>query len=356
MKVSIISVAELDGGLLTRWRALQRFNHELASPFFAPEFTLAVGAVREDVRVAVLEDAQHDVVGLLPFQQQWGHGEPVGAPLSDHHGMVCTAGLRWSWEHLLRNAGLASWRFDRLPLSQAPRGACVQAFAPTAKLSRKFDHFSASLGPAGAACLVRLEGHAARMADACGPLRFYPHSDASDGLAAVLRLRSRQLRRAGQRDCLNEERWLHALLDHLLATESPHCAPRLSALYAGDTLVAAHLGIRSERVWHRWLAGQDLQWEEYWPGTQLLLRVLHTAALSGCDHADFGRADDGGESAALVNASAPVAEGFVAGAGFATAFCRVRREGPRWLRTLPILQPLRPLVQGIRRWRQPVRR
>src|SRR5687768_15385075 len=62
---------------LERWRALQRENPGLQSPYFRPEFTQAVARVRDDVEVAVFED-QGKAVGFLPFQRcQLNMGKPV---------------------------------------------------------------------------------------------------------------------------------------------------------------------------------------------------------------------------------------------------------------------------------------
>ena len=42
-------------------------NPQLDNPFFRPEFTQAVAAVRDDVEVAVLE-IQQQPVGFFPYQ------------------------------------------------------------------------------------------------------------------------------------------------------------------------------------------------------------------------------------------------------------------------------------------------
>src|SRR5262249_36622131 len=52
--IEVIAPAELAEGLLGAWRALQRTDASLASPFLAPEFALAVARVRPDARIALL--------------------------------------------------------------------------------------------------------------------------------------------------------------------------------------------------------------------------------------------------------------------------------------------------------------
>ena len=119
MKISVIATKDLDAGLQQRWSQLQAAQPLLASPYFSPEFTLAVGLARTDVRIAVLED-EGQVAGFFPFQQQWGIGHPVGGRLSDHHGVVAEPWLEWNWYELLRACRLGYWQFDHLVASQRP--------------------------------------------------------------------------------------------------------------------------------------------------------------------------------------------------------------------------------------------
>ncbi|MCX5690838.1 MAG: GNAT family N-acetyltransferase, partial [Planctomycetota bacterium] len=65
MRFQVINPADLDHGLIERWADLQQANAALSSPYFRPEFTLAVGRVRSDARVTVIEDGGR-VVGFLP--------------------------------------------------------------------------------------------------------------------------------------------------------------------------------------------------------------------------------------------------------------------------------------------------
>ena len=59
----------------------------LVSPYFCPEFTQAVGDVREDAFVGIVEDAG-EFVGFFPFQRRaLGVGKPIAGPLSDYQGL-----------------------------------------------------------------------------------------------------------------------------------------------------------------------------------------------------------------------------------------------------------------------------
>ena len=68
MKVTVIHARRLTPELQEMWSDIQQSDASLASPYFRPEFTAAVSAVRDDVYVAVLQDAG-EVVGFFPFQR-----------------------------------------------------------------------------------------------------------------------------------------------------------------------------------------------------------------------------------------------------------------------------------------------
>src|SRR5438552_9668880 len=110
--VTIIPGKALTPDLISHWRQLQDANPDLTSPFFAPEFTLAVAHARKDVYVAIL---RHDteLAGFFPFQKSWlGSGKPVGGILSDYHGLITSLGALWDPHGLLRLCGLRSWEFN----------------------------------------------------------------------------------------------------------------------------------------------------------------------------------------------------------------------------------------------------
>ena len=64
-----IPAKELTPDLVEAWSRRQRAGAEVDSPFFRPEYTLAVAAQRDDVFVAVVEQ-QGEPVGFLPYQER----------------------------------------------------------------------------------------------------------------------------------------------------------------------------------------------------------------------------------------------------------------------------------------------
>src|SRR5438045_3593270 len=70
------------------WLDIQQQSAVYASPYFRPEFTRSVAAVRQDVEIAVLKQDQA-TVGYWPFQRgKLNLGRPIGGKMSDYHGPI----------------------------------------------------------------------------------------------------------------------------------------------------------------------------------------------------------------------------------------------------------------------------
>ena len=123
MKVQTVPATELQEEHVAAWSTLQFAAGGVDSPFFCPEFTQAVAAVRDDVEVAILED-NHETIGFFPFQRGVNNdGRPVGGRLSDFQGIVLKSAVDLDPMWLLRGCHLTAWHFDHLVAMQP-------AFAP----------------------------------------------------------------------------------------------------------------------------------------------------------------------------------------------------------------------------------
>ena len=349
MKYSLISAADLGPAERRRWSELQAANGRLGSPCFSWQFTLAAAAARDDVRVVVLEE-HHDIVGFFPFQTRRGAGEPAGGRLSDHHGVIAASGTSWNWNELLRGARLSYWQFGDLPASQRPPGVeVVEGASPGLDLSRGFEEW-ARRRRAASTLLPKLVRSRRKLEQEVGPLRLELHSRDPAVFETVIRLKREQCLRTAQLDFFAWP-WTRAMVEHLRDVDDPECGGRVSALYAGDTLVAAHFGIRSARTWQWWFPVYSHAHGKYSPGSLLLFDVAQAAAAQGHVLLDLGKGDEP-YKLRFADWSSPLVDGCVSRPTLETAARQMRNAARAWLRTSPLAQPLRPLIQGIRRMGQ----
>ena len=82
----------------------------------------------------------------------------------------------------------------------------------------------------------------------------------------------------------------HTALETLRATKGGSVAGLLSALYAGDTLIAVHFGIRSRTVWHWWFPTYNPELpSRYAPGMLMLQHMAQSAQYLGTRTIDLGK-------------------------------------------------------------------
>jgi CelD/BcsL family acetyltransferase involved in cellulose biosynthesis len=289
-KYFLIDVEDLDHALVAAWRTIQEREPRFESPYFCPEFTRAVGSVRDDVRVVVIENDGRPV-GFFPHQRAaWGRGSPVGGALSDYHGVIAAPHAEWRVADLMRAARLSIWSFDHLV---DPAGRFAPYVTASAAASPQIDLASFEPPPDFAR-------KARKLARELGELSFSLHQPES--LGRMFQWKSAQYRQTGLTDAFGV-RWTRALLQEVMQGQLGAC----SVLRAGDEIVAVHAGMRSKGVLHWWFPTYDPRYAAYSPGIILLLRI---AAALGSGKIDLGKGD-ARYKRSLMTGAAPLREGCV---------------------------------------------
>jgi CelD/BcsL family acetyltransferase involved in cellulose biosynthesis len=119
----------------------------------------------------------------------------------------------------------------------------------------------------------------------------------------------------------------------------------VSALYAGDTLVAGHIGMRSEQVWHYWFPAYDATHAAFSPGSVLLLRMIEHAPAIGITRIDLGKGESRYKSR-FMNGSVPLIEGRIERDSAVTTGRRTVRRAYEWARMTAPARALRRFRHG----------
>jgi CelD/BcsL family acetyltransferase involved in cellulose biosynthesis len=328
-RVQVIPGQALDSALLDDWRAVQQSNPALQNPCFAPEFTQAVATARNDVEVGIVEE-HGKVIAIFPFQRKaGGRAIPVGGIVSDYQGLICRPDFSCDPRALLKACGLISWDFDRLLATQQPFKPFHKLCEPSAliDLSQGYEAYVAERRAAGTEQIKKCMNLMRRLELEVGPIRFVPRSPDPSALTKVLAWKSQQYRKTGWRD-LFALKWGRSLVEQIRATQSESFAGMLSLLYAGENLVAGHLGMRSRSVWHYWFPAYDPRFAKYSPGLILLLKMAEHAPQIGLRTIDLGTGLTLYKRR-LMNASISVAEGSVERPSWLSFLRAARRKAKR---------------------------
>jgi CelD/BcsL family acetyltransferase involved in cellulose biosynthesis len=289
MKIRIIPAAQLTQDLVSAWSGLQRSNQALASPFFRPEFTLAVAAERRGVNVAVLEE-RGEPVGFLPFERsRWGSGQATGAFINEFQGAIVRSDVEWEPRVVVRAAGLRHWRFDHLAAAQSAFAPYRYVFvdSPYLDLSQGFEHYRKSRGKSAARFLAQISYKERKASREIGEVRLDVNPADRGALGRLIHWKREQCTRNYTRFVYDFD-WLNRLHDRCLDQATDDFAGMLFSLYMGNRLAACCFGIRSHGVMQGSILGYDRELKRYAPGLVLVSRMAQAANALGITRIDMG--------------------------------------------------------------------
>jgi CelD/BcsL family acetyltransferase involved in cellulose biosynthesis len=345
MKVEVVPARALTADRLATWSRIQKDDSALASPFFCPQFTRIVASARDDVHVGVLEKDGR-VFGFFPFQLgRLRAGVPVGWRISDYQGVVAEDGATWDAKDLIRACGLKTWEFDHVIAARSQFQPFVRTRreSPFIDVSHGFEAYLQKRREAGFGEIATASRKMRKLAREHGELRFEPHVADSEALTTLLRWKSEQYLRSGVANVLAEP-WVRQVLELAHTTQEDDFAGMLSMLFAGDRVVAAHFGVRSNSVWHYWFPAYDPEFSRYSPGIALLLKMAEQAPALNLGMIDLGKGETR-YKLGLMSGAVPLIEGRVEHPSLAAAAARVRHGGKALVRRTSVARPARRIMR-----------
>jgi CelD/BcsL family acetyltransferase involved in cellulose biosynthesis len=330
MQISVIRPHELGPDEISVWHSMQRKTESLVNPFLCPEFAVAVDSFCPDARVAVLADGA-EIIGFFPFQKRrLGVGLPIGAGLNDCQGLIHAPDVDWDPQELLRACKVSVWQFDHLVNGQLPfeRYAVTVASSPVINLTEGFTAYWKNLQMNSPKFYRNVVRRTRKLEREAGELRFVMDSRDSAGLRMLINWKSDQYRRTKWIDRF-ERPWVVDLVDYLFGIHNEWFGGLLSLLYAGETLVAGHFGLRAGHILAAWFPSYNTQFSSQSPGLIHHIRMAENAAALGIHQIDLGKGTEPYKET-LKNHHLFVAEGSVARGPLLAAAHRVRSDAVRW--------------------------
>jgi len=287
MNVQLKQPESLTSLELQRWRDIIRSSEHFHSPYFQPDFTLAVAACRDDVRVAVISERGR-IAGFFPFQQSGDEARPVGGQLSDAHGVIHDGSFPLVYRQLLRQCGLTAWHYHYQIAAQIPDRAsgCQVEPAAVMNLTGGFDRYADRLESRNV--IRQADRKARKLAREHGEIRFSWNCLSDDVMRQLLNWKSAQYVDSGIADVFSFD-WTRNLLRTLWRRTDSPLQGLLSVLTVADQPAAIHFGLRAGRVLHQWFPAYDPALRDYSPGIIHLLEMARHSESAGVEQIDLGR-------------------------------------------------------------------
>lgn len=292
MRAQIVSIEDMSASQIVQWNDWAAPNGTLISPYLRFEFTETVARARDDVRIAVFEDAE-GICGYFPHHtNRDGVARPIGAPMSDYQGVIAPDHSRFRAKQVLRAAGASALVFDNWycpaggnPASRRSRGGSVMidlrdgadAYLATQKSQYK-DHFKK---------LARRMRAAERD---FGPAEIRIGDAQGEAFDMLMRWKQRQYRQSGKFNVLGIP-WVRDVLDALRARAGQEFCGLTASLWFGDQLAAVEFGLKAGDIYHSWFPAYDPKFAKYSPGLLLLQGIFEHASEHDIVRVDLGRTE-----------------------------------------------------------------
>ena len=189
----------------------------------------------------------------------------------------------------MRACGLSILEFDHLAAGQRPFAQHLlrRDVSPIADLTGGYEVYLRRLAERSES-LKSVRKHERRLGRAHGEVRFEWDTASEDAFAALLAWKSAQYRRSGRPDMFARP-WVAQLVRDLVAVKGERFSGVLSVLRVDGEPVAAHAGIRTDRVLSLWFPAFDVRFEKFSPGMILHTALIEEAAARGIEQVDFGK-------------------------------------------------------------------
>ncbi len=288
-EIDIVEFAQLKGDDRSRWQALRETQSEFRTPFFSFAFARAVQAARGDVVVAILKD-QGNIVGYFPHHRVGSMAYPVGRRFNDAHGVITRPSTSLDWSKLLAAMKVNGFHFHSLV-------GCDRARMSNAWLVGTVGSFCSNLGDDSRATLERIEKEhrtiakqrqkTRKLAREIGEVRLEVDCRDRQLLADAIERKREHYRRTNILDLFLAP-WTRELISELSRNRRDEPRVMLSLLWAGDQVVASHIGFREGSLLHYWFPAYDVAYSRYSPGTALFTELVRVASDHGIATIDMG--------------------------------------------------------------------
>ena len=320
---------DLDPKEAATWTKLCSTEPHLGSPFYSLTYCQAVARSHPHVYVTVLSHESRPVA-FFPLQfrnslnRLLGFAERPGGEMTDYFGLIAPTDFQIVPERLLRLSGAKYLCFTHLDEPQLRHG--LEGGNPEMGLLMRLDpgekSYWETLKSVRRDLVSETNRKERQIQKELGPLKFrFEERDWRQPFSALLDCKAGQYRRTGREDILQAP-WRRRLLELLAGSSAPECQGVLSTLYAGDTWVASHFGIRNSGILHYWFPVYNPALSRYSPGILLLKAITEEAPSRGIHTIDRG-AGDAPHKRQVANASHKFYRGTWSTPGLRSAACGI---------------------------------
>lgn len=268
------------------WATFLAERPDLHGPYFDLRYVKAIGRDVPNAGVARIRQAG-EVVGYFAYQVRSGALQPLGAPLSDYHGIVGKPGVAIDFEALLHATGARRLEFQGWVGDMSERAPGVKLMRRIADASQGFDHWWDTQDAAHHKFFKNIARCQHNVEKDFGGFEFSWERVTPQLLNWVLDLKRDQYRRTGMHDVFDCG-WTRTLLDNLAKYDDERYGLRAGVFRNDGRIVAAEISLTDGEDVHLWFPAYDPFYYRYSVGILLTVAIIRNMAPQGYKRFDFG--------------------------------------------------------------------
>lgn len=316
-KLTICKPEELGETDRQRWVRAQQQTPCLNSPFLHPEFTNIIARRRLDVRVLIAEDHLENKAWFAFHRLKAGLARPIGAPVSDHQGMVYEPEFRASFREILDEASIGALPYTSLndPTNTLEQFHTHSQDTHLLDLSSGPDAYFANQQQQYHKYFKKMRQRARGVVRDFGCAELVANIQDQTALKLLFQWKHKQYTRTAKLNVLNVP-WIHALLENVYTSKTTDFRGLLFGYRLGGQWAAMELGLLANGVYHSWIAAYADEFSRNSPGLLLLHEIIEQAPKLGIKQIDLGRGHEHYKKY-YASSLAPLHAGCVLGSGLA---------------------------------------
>ncbi len=293
LSIEIVKAEQLTVADRVLWRAMVEANPDLASPYFAWEFTEIASRVVPGAAVAILtRDGR--TIGYFPHQRRGSAIQPLGAPMNDYHGVIAMPGEaptlatvaelldapRLNVSAWVGPSGVGAHRETLMTVLPEDAGGDPYAAWYVERRQTWGKYFK---DKERARRSLETELGEARVERGLTDPKLLDH---------LIGLKRDQYARTGRHDIFACG-WTQKLLHALMASEYEGFGASMAALWAGGQLTAIEYSLHAGDRYHFWFPAYEPGLARCSPGILLTMDTMRLGADAGFRVFDFGFGGEG---------------------------------------------------------------
>ncbi len=284
--IDIVRPQDLTASDVERWAELMALRPDLAGPYFDVRYVKAIAAAVPKAAVARFW-SNGETVGFLPFQKRAGVLQPLGAPLSDYHGVIAAPGFMPCFDALLAAAGARRIEFQGWVGPMDDRAGVLKLKRRVADTAQGYDYWLATQDEAHHKFFKNIGRCQRNVEKDFGGFAFTWERVTPELLDWTLDLKRDQYKKTGMHDVFACG-WTRAVLDDLAALDDEAYGLRAGVFRHDGKIVAAEISLMGPDEVHLWFPAYDPAYYRYSVGILLTVAIIRELAAKGIKRFDFG--------------------------------------------------------------------